>query len=136
MVRMLCESTSGNICKLLIYDGSGMNLEGTIFHLLSPYLGLGYQVFMDNYYNSVKLSQKLYEQKTTTCGTIRVNRGFPADLKEQQKKLGKGEMTFRRHDNVLMLTWMDKRAISMVSTIHSASMVEVTDRYGNTLKSY
>ena len=30
-----------------------------------------------------------------------------------------------------MLMWMDKRAISMISTIHSANMVEVRDRYNN-----
>ena len=84
---MTCESSSGYICKLLVYDGSGMNLEGTILHLMSPYLGLGYQMYMENYYNSVKLSQNLYDQKITTCGILRVNRGFPADLKEQQKSL-------------------------------------------------
>jgi hypothetical protein len=56
MVRMVCESKTGYICKLLIYDASGMTLQNTVLELLNPYLGLGYSVYMDNYYNSVQLT--------------------------------------------------------------------------------
>ncbi|PSN31192.1 PiggyBac transposable element-derived protein 4 [Blattella germanica] len=93
---------------------------------------MGYHVFMDNYYNSVNLSQQLFDMKTITCGTVRQNRGLPKELKEEQKKLKRGEMTFRRDGDVMMLSWMDKRVISMVSTAHSATMVQVTDKRDNT----
>ncbi|KAJ8880406.1 hypothetical protein PR048_016875 [Dryococelus australis] len=54
IVRMVCESSKGRICKLLIYDGSGMKLEKTALELLQTC-----QVHMDNYYNSTKLQKDL-----------------------------------------------------------------------------
>jgi hypothetical protein len=44
MVRMVCESSTGYICKLMIYDASRMSLQDTVFELLDPYLGQGYSV--------------------------------------------------------------------------------------------
>jgi hypothetical protein len=44
MVRMVCESMTGYIRKLMIYDASGMTLQDTVFELLDPYLGQGYSV--------------------------------------------------------------------------------------------
>jgi hypothetical protein len=41
MVRMVCESTTGYICKHMIYDASGINLQDTDFELLDPYPGQG-----------------------------------------------------------------------------------------------
>ena len=40
-----------------IYDGRGMTLKNTVNSLLSPRLGSGYQVYVDNYCNSIRLSQ-------------------------------------------------------------------------------
>lgn len=130
MVRMVCESSSGYICKLLIYDGSGMKLDETVLHLLQPYLHKGYQVYMDNYYNSMKLSKDLHAKQTSTCGTIRQNRGLPKEFKQQSSSLQRGEMTFTREEPVLLTAWRDKRVINMISTIHSADMKEVVNRYG------
>jgi hypothetical protein len=44
MVRIVCESMTGYICKFMIYDASGMTLQDTVFELLDPYLGQGYSV--------------------------------------------------------------------------------------------
>jgi hypothetical protein len=44
MVRMVCESTTGYICKLLLYDASGMILQDSFFELLNPYVGQRYSV--------------------------------------------------------------------------------------------
>jgi hypothetical protein len=67
---MVCESDSGYICKLLHYDAAGMTLQIIVLELLSSYLGQGYKVYMDNYYNSVMLAKLLHEQKMLVCGTI------------------------------------------------------------------
>jgi hypothetical protein len=130
MVRMVCESKTGYICKLLIYDASGMTLQNTVLELLNPYLGLGYSVYMDNYYNSVQLTRNLYELNTTVCGTIRQNRGLPKDFTNQRKGLKRGEMTFRCEGELLLVSWMDKKLINMISTIHSAEMVKISSKFG------
>jgi hypothetical protein len=42
--------------------------------------------------------------------------------------LKKGEMTFRRGGEVLLLSWRGKRVITMVSTVNSEEMVEVSNK--------
>ncbi|KAJ8895030.1 hypothetical protein PR048_000353 [Dryococelus australis] len=63
MVRLVCESSSGYICKLLNYDGSGMKLEERVPELLQAYLHQGYQAYMDNYLNCTKLLKDLHSFK-------------------------------------------------------------------------
>jgi hypothetical protein len=84
---------------------------------------------MDNYYNSVRLAKQLYEQNTVICGTIRQNRGIPNDLRDHQKTLKRGEMTFRIDGEVLFVSCMDKKIITMISTMHSAEMVEIPTKF-------
>jgi hypothetical protein len=58
-------------------------LQETILSVLEPYLDQNYHVYQDNYYNSVATAEHLLLRKVRVCGTIRVNRGLPPDLKEQ-----------------------------------------------------
>ena len=59
------------------YCGEYSSLLDTVTGLLGDLAGHGYILFMDNFYNSVALSEHLLELKTHTCGTIRGNRGPP-----------------------------------------------------------
>lgn len=78
---------------------------------------------MDNYYNSVKVAEELLKRKTNICGTIRKNRGVPNCLKTNALK--NTPMAFRRKRKILIQIWkLSKKLITMISTIHSASMVE------------
>jgi hypothetical protein len=61
-------------------------------------------------------------------GTIRINRGLPRDMIEEAKMLKKGEVTFRRKQNVLLLFLQDKCLVNMVSTLHTAAVVDNTSR--------
>lgn len=72
---------------------------------------------MNNYYNSVKLTEYLLMKKIRICGTIRRNRGFPREL--NNLKLKRGESHFLRKNEVLALMWKNKRDVRMVSTIHN-----------------
>ncbi|PSN33508.1 PiggyBac transposable element-derived protein 4 [Blattella germanica] len=129
---MVCESDSGYICTLKMYDAGDISLRDTIFELLDPYLGHGYTVYLNNFYNSVALAKELLERNTIFCGPIRQNREVPRDFREQIEGLEREEMTFIRDDQVLLLTWMDKKPITMISTMHSAEMVEVPRKFGKT----
>lgn len=122
LIRMVCEATSGYVCNLRVYSGQGYPLQATILHLLDPYLNLWHHVYMDNFYNSVDTSELLLRNKVRSCGTIRQNRGLPLSLKNI--KLQKGQTSFRRRQDVLLQVWQHKRTVRMISTIHSATMVE------------
>ena len=49
LVCMVCESESGYISNLMIYDATGINLQNAVLQLLNPFLDHGYAVYMDNY---------------------------------------------------------------------------------------
>jgi hypothetical protein len=66
LVRMVCKSDSGYIYKLMTYSAAEMTLQNTVLELLSSYLGQGYKVYIDNYYNSVVVAKLLHERKNVT----------------------------------------------------------------------
>jgi hypothetical protein len=122
LVRMVCESDSGYISNLEIYSAEGKKLEQTIFSLLKPHLDVWHHVYQDNYYNSVKIAELLLDKKVRVCGTIRPNRGLPVALKSEAKTLKRGQCTFSRKGEVILVVWKDKREVRMITTIHSARM--------------
>lgn len=59
-----------------------------VLRLLQPYINKGHELFMDNFYNSYGLSEKLLGLKTHTTGTLRVNRrDNPTKLTEKRTTL-------------------------------------------------
>ena len=72
---------------------------------------------------------ELLQKLIRVCGTIRVNRGLPKDVIEEAKKLKKGEVTFRRNQDILLIiSHQDKRLVIMISTLHTAEVTETTSR--------
>jgi hypothetical protein len=53
---------------------------------------------------------------------------------EEAKKLKKGEVTFRRKQYVLLVTHQLKRLISMISTLHTAAVVDDSSRRTGVMK--
>ena len=71
------------ICSGLLYsDTHDLGQTGAIvLELMEDFLGKGYSVFADNFYNSVKLAMHLLKQKTYICGTLPGDRkGNPKDI--------------------------------------------------------
>jgi len=128
LVRMVCESSTGYICNLQIYDGKCGPLTETVGFLLEPYEGKGYHLYQDTYYSSVHQTNELLQKLIRVCGTIRVNRGLPKVMIEDAKKLKKGEVTFRRNKEILLISHQDKRLVNMISTLHAAEVIETTSR--------
>ena len=94
----------------------GTTLHDPFFDHLSRYLGLGYCVFMANYYNSVRpkptKKPQFVEELEATGGT--------RELKEQQKSLRKG----RKGSNVLSIP-NESLSLSSVTSTSSHSPVGV-----------
>nr|XP_045590041.1 piggyBac transposable element-derived protein 4-like [Procambarus clarkii] len=74
---MLAEAGSGYIIDFEVYAGVGKTTVETVMCLMQPLLHKGYHLYMDNYYNSVHLTELLREHGVYTCGTIRLQRGAP-----------------------------------------------------------
>lgn len=96
--------------------------EKVVMELLQPYLNCGRTLYVDNWYSSVTLAQKLLDSNTYIVGTLRKKRKLnPPDV--VTKKLKKGEKIARKNGNgVVVLKWKDKRDILMISTKHVDEM--------------
>ena len=101
--------------------------HAVVMKLVDPIKGRGHHVYMDNYYTSPQLFSNLHDNGFGACGTVRINRrGLPAALKENVRK---GEMKVIQMDNsMLAIKWMDKRAVTALTTIHDNTSVAVERR--------
>jgi hypothetical protein len=67
----------------------------------------------------------LLQRNIYVCGTFRLDRGAPKELKDDVKKnLKKGKSVFSRKGQVLIQVWRDKRGVKLISTLHTAKIVE------------
>ena len=87
-------------------------------------LGKGYTIYLDNWFSSPDLYLQLHGRRTNVVGTARQNRhDMPKDLRTL--KLKKGEVISRSCDKgLLALVWRDKKDVRMLSTAHTAEMVD------------
>ena len=125
---MVCESSTGYICNVQIYYGKCGTLTEMVGFLIEPYEGKGCHLYQDNYYNSVLQTNELLQKLIRVCGTIRVNRGLPKDMIDEAKKLKKGEATFCRNQEILLISHQDKRLVNLISKLHTAEVIETTNR--------
>lgn len=132
-------TSDGYVLNMKMYSGkeapeqnlgeNGSKTEKLVLRLMRPYLLHGHHLFMDNYYNSVNLSQKLINLKTHCTGTLRANRREnPVYI--VKKKLKRGEHVWARKNKVYVSKWKDKRPVMMITTGQHPSIVEVSNRFG------
>jgi len=76
----------------------------------------------------VTIAETLLSRQVRVCGTIRVNRGLPPEIKNESQSLKRGETTFRQKGEILLQSWRDTRVVNMISTIHDSTMVDVPQR--------
>lgn len=87
----------------------------------------GYHVYMDKSCTNEKLFTHLETNSTAACGTARRNKlNPPKTLRDC--KLGKGEFSFRRDGNKLMIRYQDKKEVYFSSTIHEAKSANTGKR--------
>lgn len=132
----LCSPT-GFVLNLEIYKGHGekepdedvSKIEALVLRLMGPYLNKGYHLFMDNYYNSIKLANRLLSWKTHVTGTLRSNRrGNPVLV--TKAKLKKGDHIWKRQGKVYISKWKDKRDVIVITTAHHPTLISSKNRRG------
>ena len=95
--------------------------HAVVLDLLKGLERRGHHVYVDNYYTSPALFSDLRDRGFGACGTVRANkRGLPIEMKAT---LERGAVISANVDRSMMaLKWMDKRPVSMLTTIHDNSM--------------
>ena len=125
----LCVSSSGYLWSFIIYTGkdtvfqtpfisADTNKIATILlSLVEPLLKKGRTLWIDNFYNSPALAQRLKSLETDCVGTLCLSRkDIPQSVKE--KKLKKGELVAQHSGPVSILKWKDKKEVTMISAYH------------------
>ncbi|XP_022248803.1 piggyBac transposable element-derived protein 4-like isoform X1 [Limulus polyphemus] len=132
-VWVLAEALSGYCLKFKVYTGKKgeMSAEGladnVVMELMDKYNRQGHWVFMDNFYTSPCLFDKLLAVGTYACGTCKNDRlYFPQEL--IATKLQRGEAKFFKCGSLTAVKWTDRQDIYALSTLHSATMTTVTKR--------
>jgi len=111
-----------------IYHGTSKTLKETVTALLTPVCtSMWHSFYMDNFYNSVALSESLLDKKVHTVGTLRKHRGEPLEIWEPGR-MRSGDVTARDNGKVMVLAWNDKRVVKAISTKHDALMTTITRR--------
>ena len=79
---------------------------------------------MDNYYSSPQLFADLYDQNINAVGTVRSSRrGFPAaQLFTKASISNGGESKYVANGPPLACSWVDKRTIHFLSTLHPGNL--------------
>ena len=135
----LCETT-GFVLNFVIYEGKStmtkddegdVHCQKIVIKLMQPYFDKSQGLYIDNFYNSVGLSELLHNRKTHIIRILRANRkDNPKSI--TQKKLKKpGEACWMRRGPVYMSKWKDKREILMLSTKHHHRIVNCTSSRGH-----
>ena len=85
----------------------------------------GHDLYTDRLYTSPVLTNNLNPLGIMITGTMMANKkGLPKTLKKKDK-VAKGTITSFRDGNIMVLSWMDKRKILMLSTKYSNNSVDV-----------
>lgn len=126
----LC-TVSGYVINFIIYTGKGStapgksHAESIVDSLLENKYGQGHNLYCDNFYTSCKLAEKLINEKTRLCGTVRKNsKGLPREVINE--KLRKGQITGKQKGPIKCIKWADKRPVLMVTSFedHDATVQE------------
>lgn len=128
---------NGTALKILVYAGSADpelsgegHTEKVVLALMAEKLVNGHSLFMDNFYNSVKLTEELLRRKTYVTGTLSSNRkGNPQEV--VKKKLKKGELVVQFNSKgICVVKWKDRREILAISSEYNARIQSVATQRG------
>ena len=93
--------------------------ERVVLQLSEDLRGQKYQLYFDNFFTSCSLMETLTSQQLYACGTTHpTRRGFPETLKTVS--LERGKSAFCQCGDLVACVWMDKKPVTMLSTLSQA----------------
>lgn len=88
----------------------------------------GLTIYTDRYYTSPELARELLSLDCYLTGTVMPTRvGMPPNLKNETKKMKKGDILSQRNGDTLVVSWKDKRIVHMLSTNNKGSKADMTN---------
>ena len=138
-IYKLCESSTSYVWNFILYIGKdtiyGQRHPGEkissriVLEVAHGLLDRDYCLYLENWYTSPNLVDTLCTRKTDVVGTMRTNRKeFPDFVKTARLK--KGETVAAFHKKQMVMKWIDKRDVVLISTFHDDSMENMTTRQG------
>lgn len=120
----LVDCDTGFLLDFIVYTGSDtdydkfdLGVSGDIVaHFMQPYCNEGRELFTDNWYTSPELAEFLHNKDTGLCGTVKKNRKRMPTL---SSKLSRGEVEVGHNDTWMVIKWMDKKEVYVLSSIHT-----------------
>lgn len=139
---MLTSAKTGYLFNFEVYLGKDGNAvrqtlplsTRVVLSLVEPIVNSGAHLYMDRFYTSRTLLYYLQQKSLYACGTVMVNRGFPREIvPARPRDLNRGDSMWRQDHStgVLASTWMDKKPIHTLSTIHMAEGEYTVTRHNN-----
>jgi hypothetical protein len=128
-----CDSTNGMVYNVDMYTGAVAGRVAdedglgsyVVQKLMEPLFGKKYHVYMDNFFSSVSLAEKLREKDTYMIGTTRVNRKqWPTSLRDMKglnEVLERGESKTQNENGIECVVWKDNKAVPFINTIADPS---------------
>ena len=136
-VWVRADSKNGYVFELECYTGrqgstTEVGLGGNVVtRLTRDLVGQHYCVYMDNFFTSIPLFQRLLDDGIYATGTMRTNRKkFPGDLLSVAKKglASRGDMEFRQDGNMVVTVWQDTKPVTIMSTQHDPDVTATVKR--------
>ncbi|GBP34217.1 PiggyBac transposable element-derived protein 3 [Eumeta japonica] len=136
----------GFIKKFQIYQGKDEEMsekfnnyglgERVVLELTEHEWGKGKVVYFDNFFSSISLLEKLKNENTFACGTIRSNRkGLPPNM-TADFKMTRGDTDYRFSDmDIGYWKWKDNKMVHFVSNFHGTEETTVSRTEKNGSKS-
>ena len=139
---MLCDSENRYCSCFELYTGKqkqdisphGITYD-LVFRLMDRYLYSGRILYVDNYYTSPQLFMDFFDKKGTgATGTARNRKGIPDRIKFA-KLSKKGDKVTMHNGHLLCLKFLDRKAVTFLSTVHSDVFVDTgkKDAAGNVI---
>ncbi|KAF7702895.1 PiggyBac transposable element-derived protein 4 [Cucumispora dikerogammari] len=111
----LSNSKTSYIIKIKLYTEKCSSIKDTVSDLLSKHTEKNHTLYMDNYYNSIALCEKLRVKQIYCCGTIRMQRGELKDYSKERKLMKKFDFKCAQKNGINILLWYNKKVVCFVS---------------------
>ena len=126
---MLCDCDTKFVLNFIGYTGADTEIDThpyvgisglVVLTLMRNYSKKNHTLFVDNWFSSPTLFERLLKEKTKACGTVEKNRSGMPSFGE----LAKGQQAYQTTGELLALKWMDKIEVHMLTTLHEPGIVE------------
>ena len=134
-VWVRADSVTGYFCYFSVYigkpsDGTTTEVglgERVVLQLSEHLRRNNYQLYCDNFFITCNVLDTLLQRHIYGCGTTRSYcHGFPDTLKKVT--LSRGEHAFCQRGNLVASVWMDKKHVTMLSTLSQADATHTAQR--------